>query len=120
MPKLKTETFGPGDLSWIGPDSANAGRTEWVDTADTDFTAVAVDGVIKSGTPLALDDGQLKPYTDGDVLIGFLYTDQPINVGTLGVPVFDRGRVDVSRLPATFTVPAADKDRTHCTFTKES
>lgn len=119
MPKFKTETFGPGDLSWIGPDSAKAGRTEWLDSADPAFTALAVDGVIKSGTPLALDSGQLKPYVDGDVFVGFLYTDQPVNVGKLGVPVFDKGRVNIEKLPGgTFTPPTPEFDRSQVIYMK--
>lgn len=123
MPKIKTETLGPGDLSWIGPDSAKAGRTEWLNTADAAFTPKVVNGVIPSGTALALVSGQLKPYNsagsgDAAVLIGFLYTDQPVGVGNLGVPVFDHGRVDITRLPEVFTVPDPDGDRTNCTFMK--
>lgn len=124
MPKLKTETFGPGDLSWIGPDSAKAGRTEWMDTADEAFTPKVVNGVVPSGTPLALVGGQLKPYdataeTDASILIGFLYTDQPRNVGKLGVPVFDQGRVNITKLPGgAFTAPAPEKDATNVTYMK--
>lgn len=124
MPKLKTETFGPGDLSWIGPDSAKAGRTEWLDTADTAFAAKVVNGVVPSGTPLALVGGQLKPYdsaaaTDASILIGFLYADQPRGVGKIGVAVFDQGRVNISKLPGgAFTPPAPAKDATNVTFMK--
>lgn len=123
MPKLKTETLGPGDLSWIGPDSAKAGRTEWLDTADTAFADHTVGGVILSGTPLALVSGRLKPYDaagtgSAAVLIGFLYTDQPVNVGKLGVPVFDQGRVDITRLPKTFVAPDPDGNATNVTFMK--
>ena len=124
MPKMKTETFGPGDLSWIGPDSAKAGRTEWLDSADAAFTAKAVNGVIPSGTPLALVSGQLKPYdkdasTDAGILIGFLYTDQPTGVGNIGVAVFDQGRVNTTKLPGgAFTPPAPEKDATNVTFMK--
>lgn len=122
MPKYKTETFGPGNLSWIGPDSAKAGRTEWIDSADADFAALVVDGVVPSGTPVALVSGQLKPYnsaasTDAKVLVGFLYTDAPRNVGRLGVPVFDHGRVNIAKLPgAAFTAPSAANDRTQCVY----
>lgn len=124
MPKYQTETFGPGDQSWIGPGSAwQAGRTEWMNT--TDFATKAKNGVIPSGTALALVDGQLKPYNgaggdDTGKLIGFLLTAQPANAGKIAVPVFDQGRVVVRLLPdKPFTVPAPEKDLTAIVYTQK-
>lgn len=120
MPKLKTEQFGPGDQTWIGPGSAGiAGRTEWMDTAD--FAGKATNGVVPSGTALALVAGQLKPYdaaagTDASKLIGFLLTDQPVSAGRIGVPVFDHGRVQVKNLPEAFTPPATVSDLTRVVY----
>lgn len=116
MPRMKTETFGGGDQSWLGSTHgiANA-RTEILDisafTAGTHYP----DGYIKSGTPVAKVGGVLVPYddtqattTNAGVLAGFILTDQPV-VGTadFGVPVLDHGRVRTAKLPFTVTVPGA-------------
>lgn len=120
MPKFKTEKFGPGDQSWLG--SAHGignARTEWMDTAD--FSGKAEDGVIPSGTALALVSGQLKPYNsaggdDTAKLVGFLMTDQPVGVGKIGVAVLDHGRVRTDRLPEAFTAPSDANNLTTIVF----
>lgn len=125
MPRLKNETFGGGDLSWLGSTHgiANA-RTEVLDisafTAGTHYP----NGYIPSGTPVAKVGGVLVPY-DGDeetttnagVLAGFVLTDQPV-VGTadFAVPVIDHGRVIASKVPGTFTAPVAEAKRAATTF----
>lgn len=115
MPRLKTETFGGGDQSWLGSAHgiANA-RTETLDisafTAGTHYP----NGYIPSGTPVAKTGTGLVPYdategttTGAGILAGFVLTDQPV-VGTndFGVPLLDHGRVIVANLPTTFVAPA--------------
>lgn len=118
MPKLRQETFGSGDMSWLG--SAHGirnARTAILDisafTAGTHFP----EGYIPSGTPVALVGGLLVPYdkteattTNAGVLAGFVLTDQPV-VGTadFAVPLLDHGRVNVAKVPYTggFAAPAA-------------
>ena len=116
MPRLKTETYGPGDQSWLG--SAHGlgnARTETLDisafTAGTHYP----NGYIPSGTPVAKVGGVLVPYdgteatVDGaGVLAGHILTDQPV-VGTADfpVPVLDHGRVKADLVPGNFTAPTA-------------
>ena len=118
MPRIKTETLGTGDMSWLGSAHgiANA-RTELLDisafTANTHYP----DGFIKSGTPVAKVGGLLVPYddtagttTNAGVLAGFVLTDQSV-VGDddFAVPLLDHGRIRASKLPftvANYTVAA--------------
>lgn len=90
MPRMKTETFGGGDQSWIGAGAPGIteGRTEIVDIST--FTAAThyPNGFLPSGLPVAKVSGVLVPYdateattTDAGVLAGFILTDQPV-VGT--------------------------------------
>lgn len=123
MPRLKSETFGAGDQSWL--DSSHAlrnSRTEVLDistfTAGTHYPS----GYIPSGTPLAKVAGMVVPYTSAEatttgagVLVGHLLTDQPV-VGTVdfAVPVFTHGRVKAAKVPAgtdAFTAPVAAAKR---------
>lgn len=125
MPRLSTETFGGGDLSWLGSTHgiSNA-RTEILDVSA--FTAAThyPDGYIKSGTPVAKVGGVLVPYdateatvTGAGVLAGFVLTDQKV-VGTddFAVPLFDHGRVIASKLPISFTAPTAAAKRAATTI----
>jgi len=113
-PRLQSETFGGGDLSWLGSTHGIAdARTEILDvsafTANTHYPA----GFIPSGTPVAKVGGLLVPFDDDDeattgagVLAGFVLTDQKV-VGTadFAVPLLDHGRVRTAKLPTTFTAP---------------
>ena len=129
MPRLMTETFGTGDMTWLG--SAHGirnARTEVLDvsafTKDTHYP----DGYIKSGTPVAVVDGLVVPYdvtegttTGAGVLAGFILTDQRV-VGDadFGVPVLDHGRVNVAKVPyANFAAPIAAKNATTFVFDKK-
>lgn len=109
MPKLRTETFGGGDQSWLGSAHgiANA-RTSTLDLAE--FTAAThfPDGFIPSGTAVnAADEGAVAPFTgaDGEAL-GFVLTDAPVVGNAVSpVPVLRHGIINVANLPGTFTVP---------------
>lgn len=116
MPRLTTESFGSGNMSWVGSEHAiNNARTETIDisafTAGTHYP----DGYIRSGTPVAKVGGMLVPYdaneatvTGAGILAGFVLTDQRV-VGTsdFPAPLFDHGRVKTANLPIAFTKPAA-------------
>jgi hypothetical protein len=123
MPRLKSETFGAGDQSWL--DSTHAmrnSRTEVIDisafTAGTHYP----NGFIPSGTPLAKVGGMMVPYTSAEgtttgagIFWGHLLTDQPV-VGTVdfAAPVLTHGRVKSAKVPTgtdAFTVPAAAAKR---------
>jgi hypothetical protein len=128
MPKLRTETFGPGDQSWLGSVHAiwNC-RTETIDisafTAGTHYP----NGYIKSGTPVAKVAGLLVPYdstegttTGAGVLAGHIFTDQPV-VGTadFAAPLLDHGRVKTAKVPQgvqAFTAPVAAAKRAATTI----
>lgn len=109
MPRLKIETFGTGDMSWLGSSHGiNECRTELLDVS----TFTVVNGCIPSGTPVAKVGGVLVPYDDtagtttgAGVLAGFILTDQKVTVAAtdsdFAVPVLDHGRVVVSKLPVT-------------------
>lgn len=112
MPRLKTETFGGGDQSWLGSAHgiANA-RTESIDisafTAGTHYP----NGYIPSGFPVALVAGLLVPYdvtvgttTGAGVLAGHILTDQPV-VGTqdFPAPLLDHGRVKAAKVASILT-----------------
>lgn len=127
MPRLKTETFGSGDMTWLGSDHGIFnGRTEILDisafTAGTHYP----NGYIPSGTPVAKVAGVLVPYTVAEgtttgagVLAGFVLTDQQV-VGTndFSVPLLDHGRVVVSKVPyASFAKPAAAAKSADVQFT---
>lgn len=129
MPRLSTETFGSGDMSWL--DSGHGLRNARTDTLDiSTFTAGThyPDGYIPSGTPVAKVSGVLVPYTSAEgtttgagVLWGHILTDQRV-VGTndFAVPVFQHGRVKASKVPQgsdAFAAPAATAKRVNVQIT---
>lgn len=128
MPRLKSETFGAGDQSWL--DSSHAlrnSRTEVLDISAFSSSTNYPNGYIPSGTPLAKVGGMVVPYTSAEgtttgagVLHGHLLTDQPV-VGTVdfAVPVQDHGRVKAAKVPAgtdAFTAPVAAGKRANVTI----
>lgn len=126
MPRLRSETIGAGDQSWLGSaHGIHNARTETIDisafTANTHYP----NGYIPSGTPVAIVSGLAVPYdvtvgttTGAGILAGFVLTDQPV-VGTtdFGAPVLDHGRVNTAKVPfASFVKPIAAKDATTVVF----
>lgn len=119
MPKLRQETFGSGDMSWLG--SAHGlrnARTAILDISAFTKATHFADGYIPSGTPVALVAGLLVPYdkteatvTGAGILAGFVLTDQPVVNETqdFAVPLLDHGRVNVAKVPYSggFAAPAA-------------
>lgn len=120
MPRLRSETVGAGDLSWLG--SAHGIRNARTQTVNLGaFTAATnyPDGYIPSGTPVALVAGLLVPYdsteatvTGAGVLAGHILTDQPVvaGAGNFAAPVLDHGRVRAAKVPPgvqAFTAPVA-------------
>ena len=128
MPRLKSETLGPGDQSWLGSaHGIHECRTETVNLAAFTQATHYPDGYIKSGTPVAEVGGLLVPYDSAEattagagVLAGHIFTDQPV-VGTqnFAVPVLDHGRVKAAKVPPganAFTPPAAAAKRAATTI----
>ena len=117
MPKLREETFGSGDQSWLGSTHGirNA-RTGIIDISAFTKETHYPNGYIPSGTPVALVSDKYVPYdktegttTGAGVLAGFILTDQKV-VGTddFAAPIFDHGRVVAAKVPLSgFVAPAA-------------
>lgn len=116
MPRLTTESFGSGNMSWVGSEHAiNNARTETIDISTFTAGTHYPDGYIRSGTPVAKVGGVLVPYdptegtvTGAGILAGFVLTDQRV-VGTsdFPAPLLDHGRVITANVPVTFVKPAA-------------
>lgn len=128
MPRLKTETVGTGDQSWLGSSHGIRNcRTEFLDISTFTAGTHYPNGYIPSGTPVAKVGGVLVPYTSAEatttgagVLAGHVFTDQAV-VGTadFAVPVLDHGRVKSSKVPAgsdAFTAPVAAAKRASVTI----
>lgn len=125
MPRLKTETFGSGDQSWLGSDHGIAEcRTELLDISTFTAGTHYPNGYIPSGLPVAKVGGVLVPYdpteatvTNAGVLAGFIFTDQAV-VGTndFAVPLLDHGRVRSAKVPIIAVPPAAAAKNAATTF----
>ncbi len=128
MPRLKTETVGTGDQSWLGSSHGIRNcRTEFLDISAFAAGTHYPNGYIPSGTPVAKVAGVLVPYTSAEatttgagVLAGHVFTDQVV-VGTadFAVPVLDHGRVKTAKVPAgsdAFTAPVAAAKRASTTI----
>jgi hypothetical protein len=122
MPKLRTETFGSGDQSWLGSAHGIGNcRTETIDISAFTASTHYPNGYIPSGTPVAKVGGLLVPYdvtagttTGAGILAGHVFTDQPV-LGTqdFPAPLLDHGRVKTGSVPfANFAAPAAAKNAT--------
>lgn len=128
MPRLKSETVGTGDQSWLGSAHGIRNcRTEQLDisafTANTHYP----NGYIPSGTPLAKVGGLMVPYTSAEgtttgagVFAGHLFTDQVVSgTADFPVPVLDHGRVIAAKVPQgtdAFTAPVAAAKRGNVTI----
>lgn len=126
MPKLRTETFGGGDQSWLGSSHGIGNcRTETIDISAFTASTHYPNGYIPSGTPVAKVGGLLVPYdvtagttTGAGILAGHVFTDQSV-VGAqdFAAPLLDHGRVKVASVPfANFAAPAAAKNATTIVF----
>lgn len=125
MPRLKSETLGTGDQSWLG--SAHGiwnGRTATVDVSAFTAGTHYPDGHLPSGTPVALVSGLLVPYdkteatvTGAGVLAGHILTDQKVEgTADFAVPLLDHGRVIASKVPHAFVAPVAAAKRAAVTI----
>lgn len=108
MPRMKTETIGAGDQSWLGSTHGVYNcRTGTLSLAA--FTAAThyPDGYIRSGTPVGLITAtdMYGPYDNAAVdgrgtLTGFVYTDQNVTAGDdVAAPILDHGKVKPDLLP---------------------
>ena len=104
MSLITSKTYGGGDDSWLGSRHGVAqARTGTLDA--TKFTD-AVDGVVKSGTPVIADGDKLAP-AGATAPVGFVVGDHSVKDGDAVVPVLWHGLIKTQNLPVdTFTVPA--------------
>ena len=108
---VKIETFGTGDLSWLGSNhGTDNARTSTFVAAN--FTAAThyPDGHVPSGLAVnCADEANLAPWTDavGEEL-GFILFDQPIQTGDekFAVPVIRHGLIRTAKLPVAITTAA--------------
>ena len=105
---VKTETFGVGDLSWLGSnhgtDNARTGTIVLANfTAGTHYPK----GYLPSGLAVnCADEANLKPWTDaaGEEL-GFILFDQSVDASDakFAVPVIRHGLIRKANLPVAVT-----------------
>ena len=129
MPRLRSETIGAGNQSWLG--SAHAiwnCRTETINVSAFTAGTHYPDGYIPSGTPVARVANLLVPYdsteattTGAGVLAGHIFTDQQVVTGSgnPAAPLLDHGRVKTSKVPQgvqAFTAPVAAAKRAATTI----
>lgn len=115
MPKLRRETYGSGDQSWLA-------STHGITNAPTGTLNLSAfkkadhypDGYIPSGTPVDTTDLKaLVPYSapaEGAAAnkLGFVLFDAPVEGGEVTpVAVLRHGAVVASKVPGTFTAPAS-------------
>ena len=110
MPRLKTESIGGSDMTWLASDHGifNA-RTSTLDVSTFTKATHYPDGYFPSGLPVNVAaEGSVKPWTAaaGEKL-GFLLTDQATDgVTDIPAPIIRHGLIKTKRLPITFTAPA--------------
>jgi len=103
MPKLREETYGSGDQTWLASTHGmrNA-RTGVIDPASFTKSTHFPDGFIRSGTPVnAANEAALTPWTGGATeKLGFVLFDAKVEgTSKLSVPLLRHGLVDVTKLP---------------------
>ena len=108
--RLKEETFGSGDTSWLG----SAHGTDHSATATvvaSNFTKGThyPNGYLPSGTPVDIRDRMnVKPWSDAaGAKLGFILFDEAMQDGDakFAASVLVHGSVRTKRLPVEFTVP---------------
>ncbi len=116
MPRLRTESYGSGNLAWLGSGHAigNA-RTETVSVIAFTKATHFPDGYLRSGQPVAKVGGVLVPYdateatvTGAGILAGHILFDLQVEgQANVAAPLLDHGRVVASKVPGVFVRPAA-------------
>lgn len=116
MPRIRTESFGGGDQSWLGSDHATGNaRTETVEVSAFTAGTHYPNGFLPSGTAVAKVAGLLVPYdkteatvTGAGILAGHILFDQAV-VGAedFPAPLVDHGRVKAAKVPNSFVAPVA-------------
>ncbi len=110
MPRLKSETIGGGNMTWLGSDHGIFNcRTSTLDVSTFTKATHYPSDYFPSGLPVNVaNEGAVKPWTAaaGEKL-GFLLTDQATDgVADIPAPILRHGIVKTARLPIAFTAPA--------------
>lgn len=107
MPRLKTETYGGGDQSWLGSTHGIGNcRTGTLDVSAFTAGTHYPDGHIPSGTPVdCSDESAVGPWA-GTGQLGFLFTDQKVDGDAdIPAPILRHGTVKADLVPGTFEYP---------------
>ncbi|WP_346007458.1 hypothetical protein [Janibacter terrae] len=105
--RVKDETFGAGNQSWLGSNhGTDNARTSTFVTANFTAGTHYPDGHVPSGLAVnCADEANLKPWTDaaGEVL-GFVLFNQPVDgQAKFAVPVIRHGLIRRANLPVAIT-----------------
>ncbi len=110
MPRLKTETFGSGDQTWLASDHA-IGNAHTGTIHLSAFTAAThyPNGYLPSGLIVNIANlGAIAPFTgtEGGKL-GFVLFNQPVvGSGDFAAAVIWHGSINKANLPVTTNLPA--------------
>ena len=124
MPRMRTEAFGEGDMSWLASDHGIFNcRTAVIDISTFVKAAHYPDGYLRSGTAVNVaSESVVKPWTGaaGEKL-GYILTDQPTDgVADFGAPILRHGLVKTTRLPIAHVNATNAADAAGFTFITEA
>lgn len=102
---ITSKKYGGGDDSWLG--SRHGVANAHTGTLSATGFAAAVDGIVKSGTPVVKSGGKFVPAGE-DAPTGFVLGDHSVKDGDEPAAIVWHGRIIVANLPVSgFTVPTA-------------
>lgn len=111
MPRMKTESFGSGDQTWLLSDHGlfNSHTVTIKASAFTKATHYP-DGYLPSGLIVNIADRKaVKPFTGGaGEKLGIILFDQPTDgAADFAAPALWHGSIVTAKLPVTTNLPAA-------------
>ncbi|SDD41273.1 potassium transporter [Auraticoccus monumenti] len=123
MPRMKSETIGGGDQSWLASDHGITNcRTSVLDVSAFTKATHYPNGYFPSGLEVNVaSESAVKPWTGAATeKLGFLFTDQSTD-GTADIPapILRHGMVKTARLPVAHVAPTAG-DASGFTFITEA
>lgn len=115
MPKLRRETYGSGDQTWLASTHGISNApTGTLDLAEFTEATHYPDGYIPSGTPVDVTDlAAVVPYTapaagSPALKLGFVLFDLPVEGGEVTpAAILRHGAVIAANVPGNFTAPAS-------------
>ena len=116
---VRTETFGAGNLSWLGSREGLVRKTGTIQRSSLTKATHFPDNTLRSSFALAKVSGKLVPYNSAgsggtNILYGFLFTDQQVldNGGDIVAPIVRQGDINLAKMHSTSPVVAADATTT--------